>query len=465
MGWAGKHQRAGRTAGLTLAVALAFVGATAPAAHAQDRLTQASQATGVPGEDEASRLAAWTQAQALSREGRHAEAADLLRSLLALESRDRPTARDTFRVQARLMGDLLDAGDMEGALIEARSGYVGAFANLGADDDLTQDFRIGLGRLLAVTGRYAEAEPILSEDMETELAAGRMEDARSTGFLLARVYDGLNRATDAQAVRLRIAEGDAADPEVLEVRIDALLERGDKVAAEPMARRLVAIQAAGGMPRDLKQAKLRLARSLFHSTEDTADDPRIVEAEALYRALYAQERQGGAQPSSGVAIELGELLLLTAEADTPRQDEGLMLSEAGLAILAATLGEDHPVTLGQLGQVAVYQFGMMHFGDAAASVARIRRAREAGATVSFAATANALTVEAGLALQDDDLVSAHRILTRESARIHADLVSAGRRDDARRLQEQVAYIDRLSVSVAWRAARTEAAGTQASPEG
>lgn len=166
-----------------------------------------------------------------------------------------------------------------------------------------------------------------------------------------------------------------------------------------------------------------------------------------------------------VAIELGELLLLTAEPDTPRQDEGLKISEEGVALLAEAAGEVHPSTLEHLSQIAVYQFGMRRFDDAAASVAWIRQARQAGAPVSFAATANTLTVEAALALQDDDLIAAHRILTRESARIHADLVSAGQRDDARRLQEQVAYIDRMSVSVAWRAAQAGVAGTQALPEG
>lgn len=206
----GGYRGGRRTAGLGLALLLVAV--VAPAARAQEAPPQSTQTAGSVGEDEASRFAAWTRAVALSREGRKAEAVVLLRGLLALESRDRPTARDTFRVQARLMGDLMDLGDIEGALVEARSGYAGALAALGPEDGLTQDFRIGLGRFLAVTGRYAEAEPILREDMEVELAAGRMDDARSTGFLLSQIYEALNRATEARAVRLRIAEGTTPIP-------------------------------------------------------------------------------------------------------------------------------------------------------------------------------------------------------------------------------------------------------------
>jgi hypothetical protein len=32
-------------------------------------------------------------------------------------------------------------------------------------------------------------------------------------------------------------------------------------------------------------ARVRLARTLFRSTDDVAGDPRIVEAEAIYRSL------------------------------------------------------------------------------------------------------------------------------------------------------------------------------------
>ena len=152
-----------------------------------------------------------------------------------------------------------------------------------------------------------------------------------------------------------------------------------------------------------------------------------------------------------VTAELGELLIKTAEADTPRQDEGLRINEEALDLMTATLGPDHPETLAWLSQVAVYQFGMMQFDRAEASMARFQSARDKGTAVSFTAAANALTVSAGLALQGDDLMAAHRILSRESRRIHADLISASRRDSARALQAQTAYIDRLSVAVAWRA--------------
>jgi len=106
-----------------------------------------------------------------------------------------------------------------------------------------------------------------------------------------------------------------------------------------------------------------------------------------------------------------------------------------------------------LSQVAVYQFGMLQFDRAGESLTRLQSAREAGAAITFTAAANALTVSAGLALQQDDPLAAHRILSRESHRLHDDLITASRRDGAGALQAQTADIDRLRVSVAWRAAQ------------
>ncbi|WP_271143575.1 hypothetical protein [Brevundimonas sp. NIBR10] len=402
-------------------------------------------------ESDRSREAMWRQAISLQSADRPAEAAALLRELLALEQRDRPGEGSTLRIEARLMSVLMELDATTEALGIAENGYTGSLARLGPQDPTTSDFRKGLSRLLAVTGQYERAEPLLRGELETELAAGRFEDARSTGYILARVYSGMNRAADAEAVRLRVTDGDLADPDTLESRIDLLMARDDKAEAEPFARRLVVLREASGRHHDVKMARVRLARSLFYSTNDVADDPRIVEAEAIYRSLYADERIGGQTPTPVVAAELGELLIKTADPDTERQNEGLRINEEALDLMGRSLGADHPETLAWLSQVAVYQFGMMHFDRAAASMERFDRARTDGARVSFAATANALTVAAGLALQEDNLLAAHRILTRETSRIHEHLISAGYRNDARTLQEQTAYIDRLSVSVAWRA--------------
>lgn len=433
-----------------LAVLIAALLASAPGG-AHPAMAQVPTAVAEPGD--AARDDMWRQAIERQRAGRPGEAAALLRDLLALERRDHPLTPGTFRIQARLISILMDLGASAEALPLAQEGYTSARGALGPDDAATGDLRLTLSRLLAMTGAYDQAEPLLREDLDAELAAGRLEDARSTGYILARVYDGMNRTADADAVRLRVAGGELGDPGELERRIDLLIASDDKTAAEPLARRLVALrQAGGGRPLDLRMARVRLARTLFHSTEDVAGDPRIIEAEAIYRSLYAGERVSGATITPVVTAELGELLIKTAEADTPRQDEGLRINEEALDLMSATLGPDHPETLAWLSQVAVYQFGMMQFDRAETSMARFQRARDNGVAVSFTSAANALTVSAGLALQEDDLMTAHRILSRESRRIHDDLISASRRDSARALQAQTAYIDRLSVSVAWRAA-------------
>ena len=418
---------------------------------ARPAMAQVPTAAAEPGD--AARDDMWRQAIERQRAGRPGEAAALLRDLLALERRDHPLTPGTFRIQARLISILINLGAWAEALPLAQEGYTSARAALGPDDAATGDLRLALSRLLAMTGAYDQAEPLLSQDLDAELAAGRLEDARSTGYILARVYDGMNRTADADAVRLRIAGGDLGDPDELKRRIDLLIASDDKTTAEPLARRLVALrQAGGGRPLDLRMARVRLARTLFHSTDDVAGDPRIVEAEAIYRSLYAEERVAGATITPVVTAQLGELLIKTAEADTPRQDEGLRINEEALDLMSATLGPDHPETLAWLSQVAVYQFGMMQFDRAETSLARFQHARDDGVAVSFTSAANALTVSAGLALQGDDLMTAHRILSRESRRIHDDLISASRRDSARALQAQTAYIDRLSVAVAWRAA-------------
>jgi tetratricopeptide (TPR) repeat protein len=411
-----------------------------------------------PGSVVAARDALWREAIADEREGRPDEAASGLRALLTLERQDHPQAAGTLRIQIRLISVLVTLGAMEEALPLAQEGYATAINRLGPDDPTTGDFRLARSRLLATTGRYDQAEPLLRQELDEELAAGRLEDARSTAYILARVYAGLNRFEDAAAVRLRVAEGDVESAEGLEGRIDLLMANGDKPAAEPLARRLVELRrSAGGRALDLRMARVRLARSLFHSTEDVADDPRIVEAEAIYRSLYAEERATGPATAPVVTAELGELLIKTAEADTPRQDEGLRINEEALTLMTSTLGPDHPETLAWLSQIAVYQFGMLQFEGAGESLTRLQNAREAGAAITFTAAANALTVSAGLALQQDDPLAAHRILSRESHRLHNDLILASRRDGARALQAQTADIDRLRVSVAWRAAQVRQA--------
>lgn len=406
-------------------------------------------------DDGARRAQAWRQAVDLDRAGRDAEAEALLRNLLALEQQDRPTAVGTLRVQVRLISVLMDLDRAEEALVQAQSGYPVALARLGAADPLTQDFRAAVSSLLALTGRYDAAEPYLREDFEAEMAAGGPDAARSTGSILARVYDGLGRYADARAVRLRITEGAADDPEALEARIDLLLEAGDKVGAEPLARRLI-VARQGGAPKDLRQARLRLARSLFHSTDDVADDPRIVEAEALYRSLYAEDHAPGMQASAAVVGELGDLLILTAEADTPRQDEGLALNEEVLDLMAHNLGPNHPEVLSKLGKVALYQVGMLHFDRAAANVERFRRAVADGAVASLVTTVTVMSVETQLAYQADDDLAAWRILSRGSRTFHdgVALTSRGEADGGRQFKDQMSFIDRTRIAIAWRLAES-----------
>jgi hypothetical protein len=66
-------------------------------------------------------------------------------------------------------------------------------------------------------------------------------------------------------------------------------------------------------------------------------------------------------------------------------------------------------------------------------------------------TCDRLATSAGLALQGDHLLTAHRILSRGPS--HSRRSDLGQpRDSARALQAQTACIDRLGVAVVWRAA-------------
>jgi tetratricopeptide (TPR) repeat protein len=279
---------------------------------------------------------------------------------------------------ARILNNEAELDDGLGAYAEAEPLLVEALALrravLGDDHFDTTATMLNLAGVLRAQARNAEAAPLIEgalalrrrtlgpDDPETahclnDLAdlyadLGRLPESIQ---LFTQVVDVYTRAHGADSVEVARASANLASVEI---------DVGDYAAAEPLARRVLAIYRAHGEGLDVARGLQLLGRLLATVGDDPGAVAALTEALELRRAAL-----GPAHPD--VATTLDVLAGVRQAMGDPGAAEDLY--RQALALRRAALGPDHPDVARALGNLAVVYQSM---GDLPAAEAMFREALE-----------------------------------------------------------------------------------------